>query len=135
MEEKIGIWIDKKKAFIITLKGSKHKVKQIVSTLESYNPKGGHRSKTPWGPVDTVKEKSFQAREDQQKKDFLKEIIRHIKNKKFLFLFGPAQMKNELKKFIEGHHGMKPDLLMCDSADSMTVNQMVAETRDAFHQI
>lgn len=135
MQEKIGIWIDKKQAFVIRLADGNSKIKEIESPLELYNPVGGHRSKTPWGPVDTVKEKAYMEKEKQQKKIFFENIIKEIGDSKYLFIFGPAQMKFEFKKYLDSKHGISPEFLLCETADSMTSNQMIAEVRGAFRHV
>jgi len=135
MEEKIGIWIDKKQAFVIKLSDLASNVIKIDSPIESFNPKGGYGGKTPYGPVDAVKEKAYLAREKKKKKEFFDLILKEMGNIKYVFVFGPAQMKFELKKYLDDKHGFSPEILMCETADSMTRNQMIAEVRDAFHHV
>ena len=56
MNRKTGIWIDKRKAYIIHLVNHKSEVVVLDSEIETYHVKGGSRSKTVYGPVITVKE-------------------------------------------------------------------------------
>jgi stalled ribosome rescue protein Dom34 len=135
MEDKIGIWIDKRNAHLIRLKEEGSVFETIPSSIEEFHVVGGHRSKTAWGPVDTVKEKSYVAREKQQKKKFFDSIAKSIGDIKYVYIFGPAMTKMELKKFLEDKHGIAPEILMAETADSMTKNQMVAEVRKAFRHI
>jgi hypothetical protein len=129
MKDRIGIWIDKKVAFIIRLNGDKPDVEKLDSSIPDFHPKGGHRSKQPWGPVDTVKEKAYLAKEQLAIKEFFFRIYDRVAGVKQLYIFGPAQMKDELSKFLDGQYNFKPDFLKIDPADSMTENQMVAKAK------
>ena len=132
MEEKIGIWIDKKEAYIIRIIGNNSNVSRIESSIESFHPKGGYGGKVPYGPSDAVNEKAYLAKEKKYKKEFFESIVEATGRARYLFIFGPAQMKIELKKFLESQHGFSPEIMLCETADSMTKNQMVAEVRGAF---
>ena len=133
MQEKIGIWIDKRMAYIVKLKDDAFVMEKLESTIPNFNPKGGHRSKQPWGPVDTVKEKAYMAKEKQATREFFERIFNMIKGVKNLFLFGPAQTKDQLKQYLDDRHGFDPDFLKVETADSMTENQIVAEVKATFN--
>ena len=133
MQEKIGIWIDKREAFIVKLSDDQVKMDKLESSIPTFNPKGGHRSKQPWGPVDTVKEKAYLAKEKQATREFFDKIFNVINGVKDLFLFGPAQTKDQLKSYLDKRHGFKPEFLKVETADSMTENQIVAEVKAAFN--
>lgn len=135
MEEKIGIWIDKKEAFIIRIVENVSNVSRIESHIESFNPKGGYGGKIPYGPSDAVNEKAYLAKEKKNKKEYFESILNATGKARYLFIFGPAQTKFELKKFLENRHGFSPEIMICETADSMTQNQMVAQVRGAFHHV
>ena len=133
--KRIGIWIDKKKAYVILLNGEKESMEVIDSMIPDFHPKGGHRSKQPWGPVDTVKEKAYLAKEQLAIKDFFDTIYKKITGVNQLFVFGPAQMKDEFKKFLDRQYDFNPEYLRIEPADSMTKNQMVAMVKDALEPV
>lgn len=132
MDKKAGVWIDKKKAQLVTFTGDKIDVKIMDSGIETFHPKGGSRSKDVYGPVITVKEKAYLAKEKRQHKLFFEKIFNAIKEMDYVVIMGPAFMKKELAKFLKGIKGPKPELLDVQSADSMTENQVVAEIKKAF---
>ncbi|NNK90260.1 MAG: hypothetical protein HKO89_06585 [Saprospiraceae bacterium] len=132
MEKKAGVWIDKKKAQLVTFSGENVNIKILESGIETFHPKGGTRSKDVFGPVITVKEKTYLEKEKRQHKKFFEEIFTAIKSMDYLVIMGPALMKKELAKFIDNVNGPKPELLDVQSADSMTENQIVAEIKKAF---
>ena len=47
--KKIGIWIDKEKAYILSMDNNTEAFTTVQSNLENYRPVGGARSKTRWG--------------------------------------------------------------------------------------
>ena len=135
MDKKVGIWIDKTRANIISFIDNKPKATLLKSQIETYHPKGGSRSKTPYGPVITVKEKSFLEREKRQHKLFFDQIWNIVKEKDAMVIIGPSQMKEELVLYINKRKGPKPQIISVQSADSMTDNQIVAVIKDMLHHI
>ncbi len=135
MEKKVGIWIDKRKAFIVSFLGEDYNTKELPSNIETFNPKGGARSKVAYGPMDKMNEKAYLKKEIRQTQLFFKQIEKEIGKPDHLFLFGPAQMKIELEKYLKRRMDYKPETMVTEPADSMTDNQMVAKVRDAFQLI
>ena len=67
-----GIWMDYKEANIIHLKDKGTEVLNIESNIEPHKPRGGSKSKSAWGPVDTVSESKYLERRKRQEADYLK---------------------------------------------------------------
>ena len=131
MENRVGIWMDKRIAFLFSIDNPSER-SQIKSPIEDFNPKGGSRSKTAYGPVETIKEKSYLEREKRQEQKYFKSIIQKVSNAASLIVIGPAQTKNNFAKFFKDQKGKKPELLKVDTADSMTENQMADILRRMF---
>ncbi len=122
MERKVGIWLDKREAFIMILEGNSHRTISLPSNIRTFHPKGGSRGKNPYGPVLTVKEKSYLARENQQHADFFKQILELLKQEDHVIIIGPAQMKNELGKYLNEFNNLNFEILDIKPADSLTKN-------------
>lgn len=135
MEKKLGIWIDKKLAHLVFIEGASVKNERIKSKIDTRQAKGGSRSKTAYGPVITVKEKSYIEREKNQRKRFFEEIIEKMKGQDKIVIAGPGQMKNQLKKYLDDLKGFEPHVIKVKTADSMTENQIVALIKDSFYHI
>jgi len=57
MNSKVGLWIDHRKAVIVTVAGEDEEINQINSNIEKHvRSSGGSRSKTPYGPQDVSAE-------------------------------------------------------------------------------
>ena len=136
MEEKIGIWLDLRSAFIVFLKEEKGKIstrfKLIESDIPSKRAKGGARSSVPWGPMHKVAEDKLLDKRNFRIKEYMEEIKSEIKKGKELYIFGPASAKEELKKSIYNDPNCKINILKIETADQMTENQKVARVREFF---
>ena len=129
---KTGIWLDKKEAIIVDLLGKTTALRRIDSNIESYHPKGGSRSKTVFGPVMTVKEKSYLEREKKQMNQFFKDLVNQIKGSSEIYICGPAEMKFNFKKYLDGMPSFNLNIIAIETIDRMTENQLKAKVKSAF---
>ncbi|MFS4467869.1 hypothetical protein [Maribacter sp. 2210JD10-5] len=133
MKKKIGIWLDKEKAHIITLKEDKEYFETVPSNLEFFNPKGGSGTKFKGGPQDVVQDSKYLEREKLQLKKFFYTIAEKVMDAEALVLFGPAQTNEKLRKELErSYPQLAAKIKKVVKADSMTNNQVKAMVRDAF---
>jgi ABC-type Zn uptake system ZnuABC Zn-binding protein ZnuA len=131
--KKIGIWIDKEKAHIVTLEGEKEYFKTIVSELESFNVRGGSRSKTRWGPQQVVHDSKYLEREKHQMRDYFAKLAEAVKSADVISIFGPAEVKEKFaKELSEKHPGIDAKVKAVETADSMTDNQVKAMIKEHF---
>jgi hypothetical protein len=131
--KKIGIWLDKKSAFIVTLNGNPPVVEIIESDLEFYHPKGGSRSKTRWGPQQVVQDSRYLEREKHQLKKYFQAIIERVKKADALVVFGPGSTGQKLREEITME---APELAgrmaKFEKTDSMSDNQKIAWVRNYY---
>jgi hypothetical protein len=133
MKKKIGIWLDFREANLITLRGKSETFETILSEIDTSRPKGGSRSKTPWGPMETVSEKAHLERRKHEEKIYFDKIIDAVKDADEVYIFGPAQAKEGLVKAIKEKSNLfQPWLGDVETSDSMTKNQKIAQVRDFF---
>jgi len=125
-QEKIGIWIDYDKAFIIKISQEKREIKRIESNIEHFHIHGGSRSKVAYGPQENVSESKLLARKQHQQNEFFSEVIKEINPKNLIVVFGPAEAKLGLKKALANHNSFKQKTIAIESTDNMTENQMKA---------
>ena len=132
MKIQIGIWLDKKQAFLIAFLNGEESVKTIISNVESYHVVGGARSKTPYGPMDVVSEKKSLERQKHQLSQYFQQILTTVMDADELYLFGPADTKLKLLDVINKNKSLKFVVRKTETADSMTEGQMIAQARQAF---
>lgn len=133
--KKIGIWLDKEKAHLVSLENEDVKFNTIYSEIEFYNPKGGARSKTRWGPQDVVQDSKYLEREKHQLKLYFKELAKKIVNAEAIAIFGPADTNAKFyKELSENHKALAGKVKAVEKVDSMTENQVKALVRDFFNK-
>lgn len=131
MKKQCGIWLDFAEALIVHLNGKEVATQTIPSEIDRGHPKGGARSKTPWGPMDVMDEKKVLARTTQQAKAYYQQIIQAMGEVEEIYVFGPAEAKIGLQKaLVEAH--LKDKVKAIEVADSMTKNQKVAQVKAFF---
>ena len=130
MNQNIGLWIDHKQAFLIW-QGRK-KVEVIPSNLEPrIHFSGGTRIGGRYNQnVDS--ELRYNDRYNQHLNKYYEKIIATIQNANSIFIMGPGEAKLELKKKIQRHKHLIEKLTRVETADKMTMNQMVARVMEFF---
>jgi len=144
MKKYIGIWVDHKKAVIVTKKRPERSyeedveiaVTQISSDVErKVRLAGGSRTRnTPWGPQEVAVDSKIEARQKQQLKKFYHQIIEFIKDADKILIMGPGEAKLELKKEIEKSKALIPKIVGVHTSDKMTNNQIAAKVKSYFGQ-
>ena len=136
MQKRIGIWIDNKKALIVTLGKPEGKpiIREIQSDVERHvRLSGGSRTKrTPWGPQQISSDSTMQARHRQQLQRFYQQVIREIRGAYKIMLMGPGEAKLGLKKEIDKSKPLSESLVYMETCDKMTRRQLAAHIREYF---
>ena len=133
MEKQIGIWIDSKKAKIVTLNGVQKSLKTINSEIETRERIAGESKQFGrFGEQYIDNEKTREQKIKKQAKDFCRAILSELADCEAIVIFGPANMKHELEKEIKNDHILSTKLKAVVAADSMTDNQTSAWVMDYF---
>ncbi len=133
MEKQIGIWIDLKKAKIITLSGNQKSLKTINSAIETRDRiVGDSKQAGRFGEQYIDNEKSKEQKIKKQAKDFLKTVLQQATDCDAIVVFGPANMKHELEKEIKKDYNLSSKLKAVVPTDSMTDNQTKAWVVDFY---
>jgi len=128
-----GIWLDKKKAFIVSLTEETEVFKTIISNVENFHIHGGSGTRFKGGPQDVVQDSKYLEREKHQFKVYFKEIASEIEGSDGILIFGPAEVKDKFKKELESsYEEINVKVKDVQTADSMTDNQVKAWARDYF---
>ncbi|TPN87467.1 hypothetical protein [Aquimarina algicola] len=129
----IGIWMDKEKAHIITIKEDQEDMTTIMSDVETFNIKGGSGTRFKGGPQDVVQDSKYLHREKQQFKAYFKKLVSYVETADRLVIFGPAEAGEKFNKELqENYKGISEKVKDVIKADSMTDNQTKALIRDYF---
>ncbi|WP_435625290.1 hypothetical protein [Flagellimonas sp.] len=128
--KKIGIWMDKQKCDLVVFENESERSSTIASQLEFFNPKGGARSKTKWGPQDVVQDSKYLEREKHQLRRYFENIIAFIEDADQIALFGPAEAADKFYRDLkENNPKLAKKIKSNERVDSMTHNQFKALAR------
>jgi len=131
--KKVGIWIDKREAKIISIEDRNEHLKTIVSGIEEFHVSGGSGTSSKGGPQDVVQDRKYLEREKHQLAEFFKDIVISINDADALIIFGPAQTGEKLKnELLEKHSLLYNKIKSVEKTDNMTENQIMARVRDYF---
>jgi stalled ribosome rescue protein Dom34 len=138
MEKQIGIWIDSKKAIIVSLNGKKEeRITEIDSEVENtvYHNKEGNKG-TFSGSHHSDSETKFDNRKKEELNDYLKSVMEDIKSADYLYLFGPGETKTKLEQKIRDEKWLgKTNLKAVETSASMTINEIVAKVKDFYNPL
>ena len=127
-----GVWLDFRKAHIVTVQDGKSTMFSFDSEMEDFNPKGGYGGATPYGPQDSISESKYLERRKQQSKKYYSQIIDHLKDADSVIILGPGEARVGLTKAIESNNELKIKLRGVFAEDSMTDNQVMAKVREFY---
>ncbi|WP_285656011.1 hypothetical protein [Allomuricauda sp. NBRC 101325] len=131
--KQVGLWLDKLEANGIVLEQGKEKKFHILSEIEFFNPKGGSRSKTKWGPQDVVQDSKYLEREKHQLKKYFDRIAKALENADQINIFGPAEAPEKLMAELEENYPKIGNrVLTVQKADSISQNRFKALVKQSF---
>jgi len=127
MKNKVGLWIDHRKAVIVTLSGAGEETTQIISDTDKHVRYSGGAA--AGGAGEDVADRHF----DNQLAGFYDEVIAYLREAEAILIFGPGEAKGELAARLE-HAGIKDDIVEIDTADKLTDGQVAAKVREHFQK-
>ncbi len=133
MEKQIGIWIDHKRAVILTISKDGEQMQKIESGIEHAHYRGPTRPRTPYSA-------QYQKGDDQLDKQFdgylnkyYENILALLRGADTVLILGPGEAKLELKKCLEKQKTPAPNIGI-EAADKMTDRQIAAKVRKYFEK-
>jgi stalled ribosome rescue protein Dom34 len=118
MNHKIGIWIDHKKAVIVSASG----VHITATTVESevrHGPEGGS-------------EKREEQRYDQHLDRYFDEVISQLGQPEALLILGPGEAKLQLKERLSRSKALSACVVGIETTDKLTDPQIAAKVKDYY---
>lgn len=132
MGRNVGIWIDHRKAVVVSLDDGKQRIRSIVSKLQRpMRSSRGSRSATPYGPQDVQSEDRRQRKLAGYLTQYYDRIAAAVRGADAILLFGPGGAKRECRERLE-HHRFGRRIAGVKPADKMTLPQIAAKVRRHF---
>ena len=134
MKTTAGLWIDHRKAVIVTVSEKGEGTREIDSEVEKQPGRfAGVRSTSPYEsqhvPADDSRERKFTG----HLHDYYDEVIAAIRDAESILIFGPGEAKGELKKRLE-RDKLGGRVVAVQTVDRMTDREIAAKIREYFHR-
>lgn len=135
MKIQCGIWLDTKQARLVFKKGESKEVTTIESEVENkvhhWDDANTGTFKSSFGHHQND-EKKYEERKKHQLADYMDSVVTRLKNVDEIYILGPAEAKNLLEDHLHRHSDFRYKLLVMETADKMTENQLIAKVDDFF---
>jgi stalled ribosome rescue protein Dom34 len=122
MNHRVGIWIDHKKAVIVSTSSGEVTVKTLESEV------GSHPRYS--GPQDGGGEKKYEERHDQHLDRYYDEVISQLGQPEAVLIFGPGEAKLQLKERLS--KALSERLVGIETTDKLTDPQIVAKVKEHY---
>jgi hypothetical protein len=133
MNHKIGIWIDHKRAVIVSASGDG----VIAKTLESdvgphahYSGRAGSQASD--GPHEGGGEKKYEQRYEQHLDHYYDQVISELGQPEALLIFGPGEAKLQLKQRLSRSKALSERIVGVETTDKLTDPQIVAKVKEHY---
>ena len=132
MNDKAGIWIDHRKALVVTFPPEGEDISLILSQVERHPERGGDsplrgRYEAHSVPADDTRQRALTG----ELNTYYDAVIARVRGVAHVLLFGPGEAKGELnRRFVKMKVG--DHITAVEAADKMTDREIVAKVREHF---
>ena len=127
MRNEIGLWIDHRKAVIVTISDAGEEVKEISSDMEKHVRYSNDNSES--GSAEDIRDRQY----ENHLNSFYDEVAAFLDKANTIQIFGPGEAKGELEKRL-GAIGLSGHIVHVETADKMTDGQISAKVRAHLHK-
>ena len=124
MNHQVGIWIDHKKAVIVSASTDGVTSKTVESQVGSH----GRFS----GPQEGGGEKKYEDRHGEQLDHYYDQVIHELGQPEALLIFGPGEAKLQLKERLSRSKALSESLVGVETSDKLTDPQIVAKVKEHY---
>ena len=132
MKREVGVWIDHRKAVIVTIENENEETREIRSNMEKHvRFSSGTHSKSS----DNFQGSTAEDMRDRQFGNHLgryyEGIVSIIKDAESIWIFGPGEAKMELESLLK-QENLGERIVGIETVDKMTDRQIAAKVRDRY---
>lgn len=130
---KVGVWLDHREAVLVGVSDEGISTRFFQSGVEEHiNEKRGSRSETPYGPQGVFAEDKADRRNQQILNQYYSQVANSVNNAENLYIFGPAEAKQEFAKYLEKHSPDNDLKIEVEAADKMSETQIIETVKKHF---
>jgi hypothetical protein len=132
MEKEVGLWIDHRKAVIVSMQNGIAETREISSDMEKHvrfaNGAQARGSDDSQGSTaEDVRDRQF----GDHLNLFYGEIIKLIRDAESIWILGPGEAKGELENRLK-HEDLGARVVGIETEDKMTTPQIIAKVKSLF---
>lgn len=134
MSTELGVWIDHRKAVVVTIIGEEATAKEVLSEVEKQPRRSGDSPlKGSYEAVQVPADDRLQSVLTEHLNIYYDAVIDSFgdTNTASIFIFGPGEAKNELERRLEGKH-LGGHIVGIETVDRMSDPQITAKVRQHF---
>jgi hypothetical protein len=123
MDHKVGIWIDHKRAIIVSVSAGRVTTKTLESEVAAHSR---------YSRQDDRGEKKYEERHNQDLEQYYDDVIGQLGQPEALLIFGPGEAKLELRERLSRSKTWSDRTVDIETADKLTEPQIVARVKEHF---
>jgi hypothetical protein len=132
MKTNVGLWIDHRKAIVVTVTDKGEELELIISRAERQPRRSGDSPlKGSYEPLQVPAQDSLQRTLTEHLNIYYHAVIASIRDAEAILIFGPGEAKGELKKRLE-KHDLGARIVGVETIDRMTDRQIASKVRRYF---
>lgn len=134
MAGKVGVWIDHRKAVVVTFENGKENIHEMDSDVEKHvrNSGGAGSGGASHGAQDVMAGDKRDRKYMNHLNSFYDRVIQALVHAEGIVILGPGEAKGELDKRITDKE-MRKRVQLVETSDKLTNPQLVAKLSDCFH--
>ena len=125
MKKRVGVWIDHRKAVVVSLTEKGEEIKQMPSGMEKHVRFA--RGSSEAGSSEDMRDRQFAGHLDS----YYENVIAEIRDAEAILLFGPGEAKGELEKLLKSK-GLGGCIVGVETVDKLTDPQIAEKVRRHF---
>ena len=134
MKKAVGLWIDHRKAVIVTIDDKGEVTREIESNMEKHvrfssGTRSNTTNKSQGSTAEDMRDRQFGDHLD----NYYDEVISSIRDADAIWIFGPGEAKVELENRLK-HEKLGGCIAGVETVDKMTDHQIAAKIREHFQK-
>ena len=126
MKTNVGVWIDHRKAVIVSLRDKEEEIREVSSGMEKHVRYSGRATE---GSGEDQRDMRFAGHLHK----YYETIVSCIRDADAILILGPGEAKGELRTCLEGE-ALGGRIVGIATVDKMTEHQIAAKVRQHFSQ-
>ena len=132
MKTKVGLWIDHRKAIVVSVADKGDETALVISAVEKQLRRAkASRTRGPYESQQVPADDSRQRSLTGQLNIYYDAVIASIREAESILIFGPGEAKGELKKRLK-RINLDGRVVGVETVDKMTGRQIAAKVRERF---